>query len=868
MNIEMEDKRRRKKRSSDDDSNDNFPSFDFTSFPSSVFNEGFIGSNSEFPPTRAFQTILARTQMSDQLPELPGVLGLQSEHQIPGSGIPDANIQNGGLATNMPTFGTTTNFEQPDSDTNNQFGNTDSNNGDTPNTDSSDNPDTNPLLTAVKDVAATIESGNFLPEPSPTEALDLLKQNDDTINQDNSDSTGTTDTPDNTFASGTTVGPPTTVDTNGQDDSNNDKVDDIPKVGTEELKDTLASNIQTNDKDDTSKSEGPEVKTADVTPPSMGVISPETNVETNLPESNFGDVIDDSKLLTETLTDSINTGGTETDSKDDTSVPSSLGFGGLTDMLTDTAFNEGLNLNNMKDNIDDVKDIVDDLHQDQGTILNDDRPFIETITPDNIDKTIENIDVLSKVDDINENFADKMSEIVNLPSDNKDIESLKEQVDDMNMNDGSEHLKDILDNIVTETPPVHVVSDFDVPEIDQVISDEGAEELIPEETNFDIKLDNQEPIENELSDIDVLGNGDDVKDIVSDTSNIPEADIPSLADEINDQVSELANQAENSDFDEEIVQDFDEGKGIAPEADVEPMKTDYLDDMSERLKVSDGVKDDDIDILENVQATDPLESLKDAYDDLPDSQFGTDTDRNIDTDTEISTDGTENADEMTDISVDDRQDDGQTKRDFDWSELDRSNNDQETVNDNDVPEVDIYDDYYDAASSLKPIQDDIDRDIGESTDHIESLDDQNSDIFEQNFEAVDDKNEVLENHDTGDDSFDGIENEHEDNTHTHDVNDHDAVDGNNDDMDDILDGSENVADIDTVTEIPDTFFEDKEEHDHFDEIPDLAEDVVEDDRKTALNPVVESKEMNLASCEMKLPSVCFSYEVEVMDKGK
>ncbi|XP_045165784.2 uncharacterized protein LOC123529498 isoform X2 [Mercenaria mercenaria] len=926
MNVEMEDKRRRKKRSSDDDSSDNnFPSFDFSNFRSSMFNNDFPQSNKELPPTSAFETLLSRTQMSDQLAELPGILGLQSEHQIPGSGNPDANIQNGGLATDMPTFGTTSNFEQQDTDTVTPFENIESNNGDTTNTDSNENPVTNPLLTSVKEIAAKIESNSGdLPTPTPTEAIealrDLMQQNAENLKPEISD----LKVPDNSFVSGTTVVPPTTE---GSSDSNGLDVgtaDDTLKLDNLELKEIGKDDLPTMDRVDDSNKLFP--TDAKVTDGGTGDDSSSSNVPDMIfPKADTKD--DNSKGIAETLSDNLKDVADVPDSTDDASPDGSLGFGQLTDFLTNTAVNEAMDLSNTKDTFDNGKDIVDDLSQgtsqiDSDDFSNDNKPDVLTTVLKETEKSeIENIDPLNTISETSEKLDSVLKDEADKDNSLDDVIStvdLTDESTDFKMNEGLENVKESFDNLLPESSSLDDVPAIDTPETDELVTDANNDESNFDqiETDKDKKLDHlnkQETFENINEAVDMIT---DTKDDISDfeilkgnsvlentdegnrahIADMHDNDVKSHIDQISDSEINLGEQIEDSDHiggssddvrhSEDIVRDsgnFEETKeNDKPEVEMEPVKTDYFDDMSERLGMSEetpeneskNVADEDKDILPDT-VDDPLDYLKGTSE----NSFNQESFRG--TDTGISTDDIENTDDVVGSKVDqtEQNDDGHTKRDSDWSEFDWNNNDQETATDSAASEVDDYD----VSDPRSFVQEDInadENDFGENNDKTDinennfGRNDQNSDINEKDFEGNNENNEnndMVENDAEGNtqsnDMYENLENENIDDTQAVlSDNDHETLDGLHAEADDNL-GQENEANANLERDFPDSYFEDKEERDRFDEIPDLAEDVVENNRKTALMPIIESKEMQLASCEVKLPSVCFSYEVEVMDKA-
>ena len=76
-------------------------------------------------------------------------------------------------------------------------------------------------------------------------------------------------------------------------------------------------------------------------------------------------------------------------------------------------------------------------------------------------------------------------------------------------------------------------------------------------------------------------------------------------------------------------------------------------------------------------------------------------------------------------------------------------------------------------------------------------------------------------------------------------------------LDDLSDKVEGALNTDTDTS-PD---------DSMDDMPSLSEALSPENEKTAILPAVGSQEMELGTCRQKLPSVCFSYQLEVKNKG-
>ena len=94
--------------------------------------------------------------------------------------------------------------------------------------------------------------------------------------------------------------------------------------------------------------------------------------------------------------------------------------------------------------------------------------------------------------------------------------------------------------------------------------------------------------------------------------------------------------------------------------------------------------------------------------------------------------------------------------------------------------------------------------------------------------------------------------------------------------DDIIEKVEEIMGTDADTSLDDIIEKVEEKisndvdtslDDSMDDMPSLAEGLSPENEKTAILPTVGSQEMELATCRQKLPSVCFSYQLEVMSKG-
>ena len=214
MSVQTDDDRKKRKKRRAEDTSESDTSdlllknadmaFGLNQYPSTFDMSG--SSNQGFPPASAFQEMLARTQLKNQLPELPKAsMGLQSAQQLPGIGLAGNNLQAGGLATVSPLYSQTSSSSDADSDKDVSssahdllknaaglgFGvNSDGHNidsklsGSTPTLNNPTqgnlfNPQINPtaateLVNSVRAQAAQFSLSDQVPTPSPTEILETL----------------------------------------------------------------------------------------------------------------------------------------------------------------------------------------------------------------------------------------------------------------------------------------------------------------------------------------------------------------------------------------------------------------------------------------------------------------------------------------------------------------------------------------------------------------------------------------------------------------------------------------------------------------------------------------------------------------------
>ena len=206
-----DDKKKRRKRqifeTSESDSSDSLMSNTDSLFGLNPSFDSSQSGNDGYPQASAFQEMLARTQFNDQLATLPTAVGVQSPHQLAGSGLTGANLQKGGLATVSPLYSQSTEHSNTDSsdkdilpsDTHSLLTNGANlgfqlrNERHNINTKTSDNFNTgvsnhgqlfdrqpNPteassLIDSVREQAAKLGLSDHLPSPNPTEMLETIK---------------------------------------------------------------------------------------------------------------------------------------------------------------------------------------------------------------------------------------------------------------------------------------------------------------------------------------------------------------------------------------------------------------------------------------------------------------------------------------------------------------------------------------------------------------------------------------------------------------------------------------------------------------------------------------------------------------------
>lgn len=190
MNLDASDDndRRRRKRFSDDDNSDN--AFNIFSRRRKSLQNGFINTNQEVPP--ASQTFLPNTVMSSNQQQLQDAnIGIQSEHQIPGLGLSEDNVQHGGLTFSTDNQERLINVDR-DSDTSSLHSNLETNHVNQVNIESfKGNNDSSSIqmdfLSSVTNTTVSIAANASIALPTSTtnavESLNaLLQSNANTIN--------------------------------------------------------------------------------------------------------------------------------------------------------------------------------------------------------------------------------------------------------------------------------------------------------------------------------------------------------------------------------------------------------------------------------------------------------------------------------------------------------------------------------------------------------------------------------------------------------------------------------------------------------------------------------------------------------------
>lgn len=805
---------RRRKRSSDDDNSDNsFPGFDFSSLmnsnlrnmanlggrnnvdmrnnpplnrnsafntannplrpPPAAFrpssnkplaqNNAFRPSNKPLPRTSAFQTLLSRTQISDQLDGLPDSLGMQSAPQLPGTGIPDANIQNGGLATNIPMTEQSNNFDS-DSD----IPSIESSLGESQNSDSTEKLGVNPsdLLSAVRDAAEAVgaELRETVPTPTPTEAVEtlrnLIKENLDNLNADAVDSNS---------------------DLNSKDSSDFLKTVDEGKVEVT-IPTITADDLNLKEPDGFSQL-------------GNGIVNAVTTIAT----PPFG------KVKAENFND--NSGTSDENS-------------------------------NLIANLETISKVFKDDDKSETEVFQN-VPKVGMETADGRSKEPKAAEVPGSNDDrLNGIFlstpkTDDVSE-----SDDNDKKSVSD------LNDNYESFGQTIDNIKEFKPETDKLDDSTI----------GAAEKNVDFEKFD---DNNKPPEiREQITEKAFDNLAEVSEKIDDVAEIASESV-ALPDDKEDQTDnrqELLSQADLS-IDSSDKLDFIDDSEELRNTGTEKIKP-VLDDRTEKPSYED-INSNDKDLHEN-DFSDLLDKEIESVD------FG-----------ENATVSEQNDTGETVLE------DGQTKRDSDWSDW----NDGNLNYFEELPETGTnsgeLDDVLESNADPTEIKD---SDFEANNKIISGIETPNTEELEFPDLPENNSNEMFE--DSQDlfetmDKFDNLETEKEETSPIpQQIVDGEFSDVNDDRTEDIVKEVEQVDDHDndsldtntdrsgnTEIDLPESGPEDTDDRISLDDVPDLAENVVEEDLVSAIGLDLERKEMKLSSCEVRLPSVCFSYEVEVMDKA-
>ena len=985
-----DDRRRRRKRSPDDDNNDNnnnFGNFDLSNmrnqFLSSAFNRA--RNKGRFPPTSAFQTMLSRTQMSDQLAELPSTsLGIQSEQQLPGSGLSEANIQNGGLSTDNGNLQSILSNIESDGETSTSglFGNTDTNNGDRLNIGSF----TSGLLpTASPDLLSSVRES--LQNPTPTvaavEALKTLLQERANNNNegDNSDSNSASLNILNAITGVSGSGNPlipSLENNNNNGDSvsgNQDSNSDTPKSSGSDgidlskladmFKEDKQSSGDSNTKSDDSKSVIETLATSIIAPS----IDPALLIPSVVDAGNIADKIETvSENSNENIAEILPKVGSIFVSSNlsptmeilDKAMEKAVeNVESATEKVQETlSTNIEENMNSALENIGDntlIENVADILEKEKV------QETLSTNIDDNLNSALENIvdnTLLGNVADTLENIKPDEPEIPPISIDglteNTDnyvvdsIESIQESVantlETLTENAG-EKIVETLDNVgggetdsIIESNPIETVlekseidSISDSSPIETVIEKiaETIEEITPETTGMLPNIDDTLSTESDnlgVSDssniaVDVPNLEDIIESVSDNIEAVPDVSVPeSVSDSLPESVSDMGEKLQDN---TESISEFYENMQETINNVVEEASDDRTSFPTVPETENEAVSEATEQAIE--QATELFENTQEMNTELPDIISQTIVSNiadNLEDVTEAIEEHTEDVSPPPMISTDD------FPESVSESIQDAIEDAQETAGDivedrieaiqeivgggeNDVTTIGDSDLISDVVEQLTDVGDDtiVDRDDGPEnggvtesdvdtgvTDNVaeEMLDDFFGPFENENLEPETDREPDITESDVElpdvsdmtetlfDDVVDDIvENEIEDSNQKDDVDmtehkldvidDVGGVETEAHDFDSIFDSFDDVVEsILPETEnddILDTPEPQDTADDMIDDLVELSEDVIETARKAALAPTVRDSVMELSTCDTKLPSVCFSYEVEILDKG-
>lgn len=946
-----DDRRRRRKRSPDDDNTDSFSNFDLSNMRNRFLNNAFgsTRSKSGFPATGAFQTMLSRTQMSDQLAELPRTsLGIQSEHQLPGSGLSAANLQNGGLSTDTGNLGgLLSNIESDgETSTSGMFGNTENNNGDQLNTGTFTSrgilPTSSPdLLSSVRNAAL---AGNLesLQNPSPTVAAverlrDLIQGSSNNFQTESDNS-----------------------------EQNSASLNILSALNSENSNSIISSSDSNNENKDKSSSDSSKSSSSD------GIDLSKLADMFKQDKQSSGDSSgksDDSKPVIESLTPSI-----VAPSINPLMIPSIMGSGNIVDKLETVAENSKENIadnlgkldstfekvvENMGGNMDNIvgktienvgenvgsipEKVAETLSSNLGESLNPimgdigDKSLIGNVA-DTLEKIKEtsgdsvslNLDSLLEKPD--SSIAEKVESITeNLPKPLENLmENINEKIADNINSDNSVKIESVVGGSPAESVLEKMSEQIEEvkPEAESIQSNMAdVIETAKENLNFEpepidianaaVPVPNLEDVIEKVSD-KVESVQENVNDRVESVQEISQEILPPIVSGVLPVLPEEGgtDASDVGEIIQEAVENVQEG---LPDIETSPSLPNIISEATSEATERVG------EILENIQETNA---------ELPESTGQTIVSHNADKIDDITEDATEQTEELLPppiIQIDD------LPESITESISESVSNAIENVNEARENIGDIIEDRTEATQQIvsgelpysnmgdSETVSDLLENVQETVQDLTGGDDLNTDRIDSELNDIpeaDSAPEVEQKHvEIIDDIFgDNVETAGEtlepDTDRITDIPDAlelpdapevsgtilgDAVDdvevdrNANEDVLDVLkeyemDGTDNVGEVQSdvneldpfegnFDDVVDSFFPDQEDtndgiepqaadDDNFEDVPSLSEDIIETARKAALVPTIKDKEMSLSTCETKLPSICFSYEVEILDKGK
>lgn len=823
----QEDDRRRKRRSSDDDNSDsNGPNFDTSSFgensgsdlgPAANFRQGvarntnfgtlirpqgFAGSASNnfgiqnpnilntmmnsnflrnlpngrarglnknvFPQSGASESAVFRQPMMDKLDNLAELnsMGIQSPTQVPGSGISDANIENGGL-TEVKTH------SDSDSDSNQASNAGDTHTEGTATLESSNSDDSSSQTSSPSEspsdllITSVLKSAENAGKSEPSTHEENSDSSISELLKDHSDSSPADVLKDNMESSLDQL--------KGKLDSALDLIQEKSEPSIDVLKDMIKEN------DDTIMaepvSEAPKSQFTPFNLPDMLDLGSD-KVETKTADDVAGSPSFDDSTLLESIQDTLNPLITSDDAGTEIKTPQ----------------------------------LADILNTDNKLFGSDDRTETDSTNADIIEDASEREPVLPGIE-----LSDDKQETNSATSTGKDETEL----------------------IPLNMSPVNPT--FAPIEEDDTKDEDENSKLIASETKLSDTMETL--MENNNQDADVMESllqpDNDGLD-----KELPSVDGISLPDdqEKADTLDGLGSvDSDNTESSDDTTEDVDDA--IVDQFPSEVETKDMLENQQEQLEKNNEINTAVLDsISDDAEENDIVNTI---YPELNDND-------NFERDTEnekVNDRMPDNESDRNDVLFEDKTDTKDNHYDNE-SETDADRFGDGIVQEPEDTDTDSFLSFDDALSPSNE-QDNDDLTPAEWTEtndngniEVENNDDlnENSPTNDSNVELSDDNEMFSPAGDTVREVESDIEDEHENETST--------IRGNN-----------------TEEDENDTRENETRKHDFFDDQLELHEDIELSTQKTALLPEVDEPTVELTSCEARLPSVCVSQQIEVVDQG-